>query len=186
MARWTWDKTKQQALDAVFEGRKTLDAIALSCAVPARTLDYWIAHSDFQQRLQKLYTDIEEATRGKPYVTKTQRIVGLSQMAESAREEYEARRWLKEERQVGRDPESGDPLMQTNEHFNKDAHAAFREALADIAAELGARKNVTELSGALDINEQVTFFLPQPETPPDEERSDDGESSESTAAASSQ
>lgn len=158
MSRWTWSKTKGQALQLVFEGRQSLDQIALSCAIPARTLDYWIAHTDFQDRLQKLYADIEVATRGLPYITKTQRLVGLSSMAEQARVEFEARPWLKETRQTGRDPETGEPLTTVNESFNRDAHAAFRESLAEIAAELGARKNLTEISGALEVKSDAESF----------------------------
>ena len=161
MARWTWDKVKQQALEAIFEGRKTRDEVALSCAIPASTLDYWIAHKDFQRRLKTLYDEIEAATRGLPYIAKTQRLVGLSAMAESARREYETRPWLKEVRPT---PDG----EMVNEHFNRDAHAAFRESLADIAAELGARKNVTELNGALSVDGHVTFYMPQPEHAPEE------------------
>lgn len=168
----TWTDPQTLALNRIFEGRWSLEKIALDCTVPVRTLKDWIAHPDFQAALQARRDHLIEALDDQPYIRKERRLIGLAQMAESARVEYEARPWLKEERQTGRDPESGEPLVTTNEHFNKDAHAAFREALADIAAELGARKNVTEVSGSLDINTNVSFYLPQPEAPPDESPDD--------------
>ena len=156
-----WDDTLVSTLDAVFEGRKTHAKIAEDCGVPVRTLEDWIAHPDFQAELKRRRDNLIESLDHVPYVRKERRIIGLAQMAESARTEYETRPWLREVRPT---PDG----EMTNEHFNRDAHAAFREALADIAAELGARKNVTELSGALDLNERVRFYMPEPEQPPAE------------------
>jgi hypothetical protein len=144
-----WDDTLTDILNAVFEGRKSQEKIAEDCRVSARTLRDWMAHPDFQTKLKEMRERLLEScdALGVTYVRKEQRIIGLAQLAESAREQYEERPWLKEERQIGRDAESGEPLTMTNESFNRDAHAAFRASLADIAAELGERKNITELSG---------------------------------------
>lgn len=156
-----WDETRKKALDLVFEGRKSHAKIAEDCSVPVRTLDDWIAHPDFQAKLKERRDTLIESLDHVPYIRKERRLIGLAQMAESARNEYEARPWLQEVR-----PTPDGEI--TNESFNRDAHAAFREALADIAAELGARKNVTELSGALSLDGHVTFYMPQPEQPPEE------------------
>lgn len=176
-----WDEVQKTALNLIFEGRKSHEKIAADCSVPVRTLRDWIAHPDFQAVLKERRDNLMESLDDVPYIRKERRLIALAQMAESAREEYEQRPWLKEERQIGRDDE-GNPLMLTNEHFNRDAHAAFRDALTDIAAELGARKNVTELSGALDISGEVTFYLPQPEQPPSETTTTDELPSDSTDA----
>lgn len=156
-----WTDVQVQALNLIFEGRKSRDRIALDCAVPARTLDDWIAHPDFQAALKARRDNLIDALDNQPYIRKERRLIALAQMAESARVEYEARPWLKEIR-----PTPDGELV--NESFNRDAHAAFRDSLADIAAELGARKNVTDLSATLDVSGVVTFYLPQPEQPPDE------------------
>lgn len=144
-----WTEPLKQALALIFEGRRSQAKIAEDCGIPLRTLEDWIAHPDFQAKLQEMRDHLLEScdALGVAYVRKERRIIGLAQVAESAREQYEERPWLQEVRQIGIDRESGEPLTMTNEHFNKDAAATFREYLADIAAELGARKNVTEITG---------------------------------------
>lgn len=159
---FNWEReNRERALALVFEGRWTQDEIAEKCHIAPRTLRDWMKHPDFVARLEAMRADFAASMRTVTYADKARRIMALDAMAESARREYEQRPWLQEVRPTP----NGDI---TNEAFNRDAHAAFRDALADIAAELGARKNVTELSGALDINGDVTFYLPQPEQPPDD------------------
>ncbi len=157
-----WTAEQLQALALTFEGRWTHAEIAEKCSISPRTYAYWLQHPDFQERLDELRKDLSASLRAVAYADKAQRIIGLSQMAESARREYEARPRLKEVRPT-RDG------FIINEAFNQAAHDAYRAALADIAAELGQRKNVTEIGGALDVTERVTFYLPQPEEePPDD------------------
>jgi len=153
-----WTDEQKQALNLIFEGRKSQEKIAEDCHIPARTLRDWIAHPDFQAKLKERRDNLIEALDATPYIRKERRLMALAQMAESAREEYEARPWLKEIRQTGRDAETGEPLTTVNESFNRDAHAAFRESLADIAAELGARKNFTEISGSLEVMNDAESF----------------------------
>ena len=130
-----WNDAQTQALALVFEGRKTRDKIAQDCTVSVRTLKDWLAHPEFRARLaamrENLLVTCDEL--GIAYVRKEQRIVSLAQMAESARTEYETHTWLREVRPS----QNGDIV---NESFNRDAHAAFRGALDDIAKELGERK----------------------------------------------
>lgn len=186
-----WDDDQRQVLALIFEGRKSQAKIAQECGVSLRTCEDWIAHPEFQERLKAMREQLLESCDllGAAYVRKEQRIVALAQMAESARSEYEAHPWLREIRplppksvvrlkiksadgeEVTEETEPLDAIV--NESFNRDAHAAFREAVADIAAELGARKNVTELSGSVDSN--VVFYIPQPEQAPEEP--DDGSAS---------
>jgi hypothetical protein len=135
-----WSAAHEQALRLVFEGRWSQAAIAKNCDVSPRTLWTWTQHPDFQQRLEALRADFAASIREEVYADKARRVVALSQMAEAARVEFEARPWLKEVR-----PTADGEI--TNESFNRDAHAAFRGALDDIAKELGERKNITELSG---------------------------------------
>ncbi len=159
-----WDEKQLHALYAVFEGKQTRVQIAQDCETPPRTLDDWIAHPEFQARLKTMRDRVLETLDelGVPYVRKEQRLMGLSAMAVMAREDFEAHRVLREYRPVlvkrqqastgdGNEERSG--RMQTEEDYiiterwNEAAHAGYRQALADIAAELGARKNVTELTG---------------------------------------
>lgn len=163
-----WTEKQERALALTFEGRWTQSEIAEKCHIAPRTYRYWREHPDFQARLESLRADFAASIRDVTYADKARRIAALDQMAESARREYEQRPWLEEKRQIGYDQERDEPLYLINENFNRDAHAAFRDSLADIAAELGARKNVTEMNGTLDISGVVTFYLPQPESPPDE------------------
>ncbi len=133
-----WDETKSRVIALVYEGRKSQAKIAQDCTVSLRTLKDWIAHPEFQARLAEMRENLlrtcDELSIA--YVRKEQRIVSLAQMAESARAEYEAHPRLQEVR-PSRD---GDIV---NESFNRDAHAAFRGALDDIAKELGERKSET-------------------------------------------
>lgn len=135
-----WDATKEQALWLVFDGKLSLEQVALNVAVSPRTLDRWVAHPAFQQRLQQMRADLQETLKGTLYVSKESRMVALADMAQKARREFEKRPWLKEVR-----PTKDGPV--TNESFNRDAFESFRGALDDIAKELGQRKNVTEVTG---------------------------------------
>lgn len=137
-----WTDAQRQALTLLFEGRKSLDKIALDCAISPRTLDNWLTHPDFAGKLADLREHALEAlsARGVAYVRKEQRIIALSQLAEQARSQYEAHELLIESRQVGRDKETGEMLTLDNERFNRDAFDAVRGALDDIAKELGHRK----------------------------------------------
>jgi hypothetical protein len=56
----------------------------------------------------------------------------------------------------------------TNESFNKDAHAAFRGALDDIAKELGQRTNKVDVTSNGETMRTV-FVLPQIVTDDDAE-----------------
>lgn len=164
-----WNESQTKALYAIFAGQDSLDKIALDCAIPPRTLDDWIAHPDFQARLQSLRDELEQTLIQQyvPYVRKEQRIIGLAAMAQSARTQYEERPWLQEKRQIGinrevpkEDPDFGAPLYLINEAFNRDAHAAFRESLNDIAKELGHRQTKVEHSGNPDAP-LVVWTVPQ-------------------------
>lgn len=158
-----WNENQKKTLAAVFEGRKSRQKIAEDCGLHIRTIEDWITHPEFQAKLAEMREQMLEAfdELGVAYVRKEQRIMALAQMAESARQEYEQRPWLKEFRPVlvkrpkvdadgNTDP---DGRLQTvedyiiTEHFNTDAYNAWRQTMADLAAEQGARKNVTELTG---------------------------------------
>lgn len=157
------DETLIKVFSLVFEGRYSLEKIALDCTIPLRTLKDWIAHPEFQSRLVEKRADILAACDDLQiaYARKEQRIVALAQMAESARQEYEARTWLQEKRQIGFDKEHEEPLYLINESFNKDAHAAFRESLDDIAKELGHRKVPVDHSGTLDVTTRTVIVVPE-------------------------
>jgi hypothetical protein len=148
------DERIQKVLALVFEGRFSRAKIAEDCGVPLRTCEDWIAHPDFQTTLEGMRADILKTsdTLRVAYVRKEQRIIGFSQMAESARLQYEERPLLTERRQIGYDKEAKQPLFLDNEAFNRDAHAAFRECLKEIADELGDRKQKVELTGKDGIN----------------------------------
>lgn len=161
-------QAKEEVLALAFEGRWTVAEMAQRVTVSTRTIKRWLASQEFKDRIAAQRANLAESLNGVVYADKLSRIIGLSQMAESARREYEARPLLTERRPTGRDHDTGELLVLEQEAFNRDAHAAYREALADIAAELGARKNVTEHSGSVDLNERVTFYMPQPESPPSE------------------
>lgn len=145
-------KGAEKALALCFEGRWTQDEIAKKCGISARTYWSWLTHPEFQARLEALRADFAASVRDEIYADKARRVIGLSQMAESARREYEERPWLQEVRQVGFDRESGEPLTLTNESFNAQAHAAFRASLDDIAKELGQRANKVDVTAQLHGN----------------------------------
>ena len=145
-----WSEVQVCVLNLIFEGRKSHEQIAADCSVALRTLRDWIAHPDFQAALAQRRARLLDALDSQPYIRKERRLIALAQMAESARQEYEARPWLKEERMIGRDAESGEMLLMTNESFNRDAHAAFRGALDDIAKELGERSSSVKVSGMVE------------------------------------
>lgn len=190
-----WDEPLETALQLVFEGQLTQAKIAEECHIAARTLRDWIAHPDFQAKLQEKRDALERelTLNGTLYVRKEQRIIALSAKAASAAAEYEARPWLQEIRPLPQkasirvrrknidgeqEEEETEPLDAiVNESFNEAAFNAFRGALDDIAKELGHRKNVTETSASLDVTERVSFYLPQPEQPPTETESTDAASS---------
>lgn len=158
-----WNERQLEVLSLVFEGRRTQRWIAEHCQIPARTLTDWLEHPDFKQRLADMRADIVSAMADVAYVRKEQRIQALAQMAELARQQFEAKPLLVEIRPTS----DGEPI--TNESFNRDAHAAFRESLADIAAELGARKVVSEITGGVEVEQRIQFYWPRPELPPPEE-----------------
>lgn len=135
----------ETVLSMAFEGRWSHAEMAERVGVSTRTIERWTADADFQQRLDGLRANLAKTLAGVAYADKGQRIVGLSQMAESARREYEARPWLKEVR-----PTPDGEIV--NESFNRDAHAAFRDSLNDIAKELGARSTNVKVSGNVEHN----------------------------------
>jgi transposase-like protein len=147
-----WCPEQIRALSLVFEGRKKLDDIAKEVGVDPRTLDNWIATPEWKARLQQKREHLMEALDGVAYVRKESRIMALSQTAEQARLEFEARPLLVERRPTGHDPETGEVLIMEQEMFNKDAFESFRGALADIAKELGDRTTTVKVSASLDIN----------------------------------
>jgi hypothetical protein len=109
-----------------------------------------MTHPDWQKRLADVRTRMVDTLSTRVgYLRKEHRLYGLALMAESAREEYEARPWLKEERQIGYDKEHDEPLLMTNESYNEAAFRQFRGALDDIAKELGERGSNVKVSGNL-------------------------------------
>lgn len=151
-----WDETQRKALALVFEGRKSQAKIAEDCGISVRTCEDWLAHPEFQARLKTMREHVLESCDllGAAYVRKEQRLVALAQMAESARTEYETHTWLREVRPS----QNGDIV---NESFNRDAHAAFRGALDDIAKELGERK----AESAANQQPVMRRYILEPRTP---------------------
>ena len=156
-----WDQPQLRALSLAFEGRWTQAEIAeklneefgssAKFRVSARGLRAWLAHPDFQARLAELRANLAHSLADVAYADKGARIIALSQMAEHARREYEAHPLLIERR----------PAMDgeiTNESFNRDAHAAFRDALNDIAKELGERSSNVHIT-ATQQNFGITVVL---------------------------
>jgi hypothetical protein len=137
-----WTAIQERALGMAFEGRWTREEIAEKCAISPRTLDYWMAHPDFKARMEALRTDFAASIADVAYASKAKRIRALDQVAESARREYEARPLLQEVR-----PTRDGPV--TNEHFNAEAHGAFRGALDDIAKELGERSSKLNVAATI-------------------------------------
>ena len=155
-----WEAPEELALALVFEGRYThaqivdemkkrgganeasADKSAQKFAISTRTLVSWIAHPDFQTRLARLMNDFRLATRDVTFANKGRRIYALDGAAKIALEELEAHTHLIESR-----PTKGGTM--TTESFNVAAMSEFRAALADIAAEYGDRRNVTEVTGSV-------------------------------------
>jgi transposase-like protein len=165
MANSWWTPEREQAVQLVFEGRLRQPQIAERCRISERTLRYWIDNPEFQQRLESLRTDI---TKSAVYADKLRRILALDQMAESARQAYEERTWIKEVRPT---PQGG---FATNERYNSEAFREFRGALDDIAKELGHRVNKSshEVSGpggkaipvqSVDYSAVIASIAPGPE-----------------------
>lgn len=139
-----WTAIQEQALALAFEGRWTQAEIADKCGVAKRTYQYWLAHPEFQARLETMRADFAASIRDEIYADKARRIIGLSQMAESARRQYEAHEMLIEVHPT----KDGDI---TNERFNRDAFDAFRGALDDIAKELGHRQPRADMSAQIAL-----------------------------------
>lgn len=167
---WKWTPAKREVLREVFLGEESQAKIAQKHRMSRDALRAWIRNEQFQAELQKLRDGLEQSLflEDVRYVTKEHRIMALATMAQSAREEYEARPWLQEKRQIGYDKEHEEPLYLINESFNKDAHSAFRDAIGDIAKELGHRTQKVEATGIFDVTEHVSFYIPEPEKPPEE------------------
>lgn len=142
------DGRVQNALKLAFAGRLTREQIAEKCSVSTRTLYYWLEHPDFIAALEELRKDFRKGIEGVTFADKARRIVHLDLVAKIALNELEERPLLTETRPT-RDGEI------TNEAFNNTASSEFRAALADIAAELGERKNVTELSGTVSMQYDI-------------------------------
>ena len=130
----TQHKAREMALALAFEGRWTHAEMAERVGVSTRTIERWVTSPEFKQRIAAARANLAESLSETVYADKLSRITGLSQMAEAARREFEARPWLQEVR-----PTPNGEIV--NESFNRDAHAAFRDALNDIARELGERSN---------------------------------------------
>lgn len=128
-------------LNLIFAGRLSQARVAENVGVSTRTVERWVAHPDFQARLSALRADFAASIRDVTYADKARRIIALDQMAEAARVEFETRPLLREVRPT-RDGEV------VNEAFNRDAHAAFRDALDDIAKEMGHRQSKVDVTSA--------------------------------------
>jgi len=160
---WKWTQQKKEALELIFEGRLSQKKIAEKCGVSLRTIEEWARSSHFKDALKKLRDAMMESLldRGIAYVTKEARIIALAQMGEDARQQYEDHPLLQEKRQVGYDKDEEEPIFIVKESFNRDAHAAFRESLAEIAAELGDRKqqvDVTSNGETLGYDHLITLI----------------------------
>lgn len=149
------------AIDMTFAGRHTHAKIAEACKIAARTYENWRRRPEFIAALDAKSASLKASLEHVTFADKARRIHALNDAALIALAELEARPLLTEVRPT-REGEI------TNESFNNTALAEFRGALADIAAELGDRKNVTELSGGLSLTERVSFYMPEPEAPPNE------------------
>jgi transcriptional regulator with XRE-family HTH domain len=142
---------QEQALVLLFEHRHSYAQVAEMVGVSSRTIERWATDERFKERLEAMRADLAASLAAYTYVSMEDRIIALSQMAEKARVEFEARPWLKEVRPTPK----GDI---TNEAFNEGAFAAFRGALDDIAKELGHRRPKEE-----DNKPQmrVVFIVPE-------------------------
>lgn len=148
---------QETALVLLFEHRHAYPKIAEKVGVSTRTIERWATDERFKARLEVMRANVAASLASYAYVSKEDRIIALSQMAEQARIEFEARPWLKEVRPTP----NGDV---TNEAFNEGAFAAFRGALDDIAKELGHRK---QQQNEQKQEFQVIFMVPETtELPP--------------------
>lgn len=138
------DKRLTIALQLAFEGRWTHDEMADKVGVSTRTIERWVAHTDFQQHLEAQSADFAASIRDVVYADKGRRIIALSQLAEQARRQYEEHELLIEVRPT-KDGEI------TIERFNTDAHTAARGAMDDIAKELGHRVAKTDASAQIAL-----------------------------------
>lgn len=156
---WRWNADKERVLELVFEGRYSQPRIAEETGVALRTVTRWIARPEFQERLEELRADLARSLSSVAYLRKEQRLIALSQVAEQARQDFEARTTVQETR-------AGN---LTSEQFNAAAFNAFRTALDDIARELGARRNPPDIIADTEewrLPEVVTVTLtsaPPPE-----------------------
>jgi len=156
----TRHEAQEQVLALAFEGRWSHAEMAERVHVSSRTIGRWLASPAFKVRIAEARANLAESLAAVVYADKLSRVVGLSQMAESARREYERRPLLVERRPTGRDEETGEQLFMEQEAFNRDAHEAFRKALDDIAKELGERSaNVNVI--AQSTNFGITVILEQ-------------------------
>lgn len=171
---WKWTPAKKAILQEIFLGEETQSKIAEKHHMSPDALRAIIRNDEFRAALQELRDKLEQSLfeADVRYVEKAHRVKALADMAQSAREEYVARPCLQEKRQIGFDKEHEEPLYMINESFNRDAHAAFRESLSDIAKELGHRAQKVEQHATFDVTERVSFYLPEPEKPPDEDAHD--------------
>lgn len=157
-----WNPILEEVFELIFIGRMPRNEIAKKFGVTPQALCAWLRHPDFQKRLADKRAELEASLleRGTAYVDKASRIIALSEMAEQARLEFEAHPTVVERKQIGVDDE-GRPMWQENEYFNRDAHDSFRQAVADIAKELGHRVAKADITAKFDVNERVVFVLPE-------------------------
>lgn len=136
--KWKWTAVKEAVAIDIFLGELSQTKIAEKHGISKNSLEAWLKNPGFIARLEELRKNMRQVFLEQDirYVDKTQRITGLSRLAVSAREQYEARPLVKELR--------GNTVY---EHFNDNAFNAFRGALDDIAKELGERKTITEVTG---------------------------------------
>lgn len=134
-----WTELKAALLMRVFEGQNTLAKNCLALDIPYATASLWTRHEEFKKALATLRHDAAEQLDATPFLRREQRLIALAKLAEQARDEWESRRYLIEQR-----PVPGG--MLTNEKLNRDAAEIYRNSLADIAAELGQRRNKVDLS----------------------------------------
>lgn len=134
-----WTEARAVLLTHIFEGQKGLRQLCVELGIPYTTAQNWVKHEQFRQALQELRKDTAAQLEGIPFLRREQRLMALSKLAEQARDEWESKRYLTEQR-----PVPGG--VMTNEKLNRDAAEVYRNSLADIAAELGQRHNKVDIS----------------------------------------
>lgn len=139
------DERVQRVIDLTLAGRHSAAKMAAIVGVSARTCERWLARPDFKAALAEKRADFKASLEHVTFADKARRIYSLNDAALIALADLEDRPKLKEVRPT-KDGEI------TNESFNAGAMAEFRAALADIAAELGERKNVTELAAHVSMS----------------------------------